>query len=396
MLNQRGGHVLIGIAPDGRIMGQQVGERTIEELIAEFRRIDPPAFPEIERVRLDGQLEVIAIRVTPGASAPYRYRGTTYRRAGNTTRTMSAEEHNHILFERMHNERRWENQPADGWSIDDLDVAEIRNTVAEAVSVGRLNEPGAREPEALLHGLGLLHDGVLLRAAAALSGNAERLGFDMPQCLLRIARFRGFDRSEFLDNRQFDCNAFTLLANADRFESDRMVRIDEPLHPPLAIREALANALCHRDYSLGGGSVGVAVYDDRLEVTSTGPLHFGLTPGDRFAAHESRLWNPLIARTFHRRGIIEEWGRGTIRMAELAASAGLPRPEIEDIGDCVKVCFRRIREVPCRESGADLRFGRVRFSVCCEFPIILSPSGRFVPWRDSGQTSGDCGKTSPF
>ena len=48
-------------------------------------------------------------------------------------------------------------------------------------------------------------------------------------------------------------------------------------------REAIANALCHRDYSIGGGSVGIAVYDDRLEVTSSGPLHFGLTPEILFA-----------------------------------------------------------------------------------------------------------------
>ena len=95
----------------------------------------------------------------------------------------------------------------------------------------------------------------------------------------------------------------------------------------------------HRDYSIGGGSVGLAVYDDRLEVTSTGSLHFGLTPEKLFEQHESKPWNPLIARTFYRRGLIEEWGRGTLKMAELAISAGLPLPEIEDVGDCVTVRF---------------------------------------------------------
>ena len=256
-----------------------------------------------------------------------------------------------------HSEQRWENQPAVGWSVDDLDAAEIRRTVAEAVRRGRLEEPVSGEPSDLLRGLGLLRDGVLLRAAAVLFGSTERLEFEMPQCLLRVARFRGLDRMEFLDNRQFNGNAFTLLANAERFlrdtlpiagrfEQDRFERIDEPLYPPLATREALANALCHRDYSIGGGSVGIAIYDDRLEVTSSGSLHFGLTPEKLFAPHESRPWNPLIARTFYRRGIIEEWGSGTLKMAELTSSAGLPVPEIEDDGEAVTVRFRHSQFVP--------------------------------------------------
>ena len=159
------------------------------------------------------------------------------------------------------------------------------------------------------------------------------------------------------DNRQFNGHAFALLASAERFlrdslpiagrfESDRFERIDEPLYPPLATREALANALCHRDYSIGGGSVGVALYDDRLEVISSGPLHFGLTPEKLFVPHESRPWNPLIARTFYRRGIIEEWGSGTLKMSDVARAAGLPTPEIEDVGDCVTVRFRHSQFVP--------------------------------------------------
>ena len=100
--------------------------------------------------------------------------------------------------------------------------------------------------------------------------------------------------------------------------------------------------------------MGLAVYDDRLEVTSTGSLHFGLTPDELFGPHESRPWNPLIARTFYRRGIIEEWGRGTLKMVELATSAGLPHPEIEDAGGAVKVCFRDGRYVPSRRDISDL------------------------------------------
>ena len=356
MLNQRGGQVLFGVTPNGNVVGQQVSERTIEELSAELQRIDPPAFPTVERVPTAEGREVLVVRVSQGTARPYAYRGTAYCRVGNTTVAMSADEYNQMLFERMHSEQRWENQPAMGWTVDDL-----RRTVADGPTrpTGGDSESG---PRGSLRGLGLLRDGVLFRAAVVLFGKAERIEFDMPQCLLRVARFRGLDKMEFLDNRQFNGNAFALLASAERFlrdtlpiagrfEPSRFERIDEPLYPPLATREALANALCHRDYSIGGGSVGVAIYDDRLEVTSSGSLHFGLTPEKLFAPHESRPWNPLIAGTFYRRGVIERWGSGTLKIAEHVSAAGLPPPEIEDDGGCVTVRFRHGQFVPQQPTG---------------------------------------------
>lgn len=107
------------------VVGQQVSDRTIEELSAELQRIDPPAFPMIKRVSVDGGHEVIVVNTSQGTSRPYSYRGTAYRRVGNTTLGMSADEYNQMLFKRMHGEQRWEYQPAAGWSVDDLDVAEI-------------------------------------------------------------------------------------------------------------------------------------------------------------------------------------------------------------------------------------------------------------------------------
>jgi ATP-dependent DNA helicase RecG len=205
----------------------------------------------------------------------------------------------------------------------------------------------------------------LLRAAAALFGRPKRLAADYPQCLLRVAKFKGTDKSEFLDNRQFHGNTFELLVKAEQFLRDNLPiagrvlpnlfeRADDPLYPPVALREALANAFCHRDYAIGGGSVAVAVYDDRLEITSSGSLHFGLTAESLFRAHESLPWNPLMARVFYRRGVIEQWGRGTIKIAELTQQAGLPRPEIEDAGGCVTVRFRPSKYIPPQRIGHDL------------------------------------------
>ena len=135
-----------------------------------------------------------------------------------------------------------------------------------------------------------------------------------PQCLLRMARFQEVNKTEFIDNRHEIGNAFDLLVRAQRFLRDHLPvagrvvpnvfeRIDDPLYPPEALREALANALCHRDHSVGGGSVSITMYDDRLEIASTGLLPFGLTLDALTRPHPSLPWNPLIARAFYRRGI---------------------------------------------------------------------------------------------
>lgn len=365
MLNHRGGRVLFGVDPERRVLGQHVSDRTLEDLAQEIGEIDPPVFPTIERIAVEGGREVLMVSIAQGVGRPYRHRGIAFKRVGNVNAQMSADEYNRMLLERLHAEHRWENEAAEGWSMEHLDTNEVVRTVDEAVRRGRLDEPGTRDAWLLLRGLGLLRDGVLLRAATILFGRDEELELRAPQCLLRVARFRGVDRTEFLDNRQFHGNVFTLLQRAERFLRESLPvagrvmpglfeRVDDPLYPPVALREALANAFCHRDYSIGGGSVAVAIYDDRLEVTSSGSLHFGLTPEALLQPHESLPWNPLIARVMYRRGVIEQWGRGTLKIVELMQQAGLLSPQIEDAGGCVTVRFAPTRYVPPQRVAHDL------------------------------------------
>lgn len=351
MLNHRGGRVLIGVEPDGSIIGQAVSDRTLEEIAGELRAIDPPVVPRIVRVPVAGEREVVVVEVGPGRTRPYSFRGSAFVRVGNTNRTLSADEYNALLMERLHADRRWETEEATGISVHDLDHAALTFTVEEAIRRGRLADPGTRDPLLLLRGLGLLRDNRLLKAAVVLFGAGSDVYREYPQLLLRVARFRGVDRTEFLDNRQFHGHVFTLLDEAERFLRSSLPvagrvapglfeRIDDPLYPPVALREALANAFCHRDYAVGGGSVGIAIFDDRLEITSAGSLHFGLTPEALFRDHESLPWNPLVARVMYLRGLIEQWGRGTLKIAELTERAGLPRPEIEALTSAVVVRFR--------------------------------------------------------
>jgi ATP-dependent DNA helicase RecG len=364
-LNTRGGRVLFGVTPAGYPRGQDVTDKTLRDIAEEVRHIEPPAFPDIDRIDVGGGKEVIVVAVGRGQRRPYTDRGKAYRRLSSTTVEMSREEYNAMLLEVLHSTRRWESEVADGWTVDNLDTTEVQRTIDEGIRRGRLDDPGSRDPTEMLRGLGVTREGALLRAAVVLFGRDDRLLPDFPQCLLRVARFRGTDRTDFVDNRQFHGNAFELLKHAERFLRDslpvasRIVpgvfeRQDDPLYPPLALREALANALCHRDYEIGGGSVAIGIYDDRLEITSSGSLHFGLTAAALYRRHESLPWNPIIASVFYRRGFIESWGRGTLKMAELAEQAGLPRPEIDEIAGAVLVRFLPARYLPPHRIGHDL------------------------------------------
>lgn len=347
MLNgERGGFVIFGVTNDGNIVGQEIGEQTHDRIRAEIRKIDPPAFPDLQTIPVDEHRSALVLTVT-GGSGLYRYDHRPYERFGATTTVMSEAEYQRRVVELLHGITRWENRHSP-MGIDDLDHQELAVTVSEAVRIGRLREPGSREIIPMLNGLQLIKDGHILHAAVVLFGRSDRMFATYPQCGVRMARFRGTDKTEFVDNRQFYGNAFEIFQHAQQFFIEHLpiagriegfYRIDTPKYPPDAFREALVNAICHRDYSIAGGAIDLAIYDDRLEIVSTGGLHFGLTVDQLKGDHQSRPWNPLVAQAFYLRGIIEKWGRGTNRMIDWTLDAGLASPELIDSGHDFRVRF---------------------------------------------------------
>jgi len=260
MLNGLGGFVLFGVADKGKLIGQQVTAKTLEDITTELRRIEPPAFPDIETVSLKKEASVIVLQIA-GGGGPYTYDGRPYLRHGPTTIVMPRGEYERRLMERLHATRRRGNEPVtDGVSMKDLDAEEIQITPDNAVRLGRLEAINRRDAVSILRGLELIRGGKLLNAAVALYGESDQLKTLYPQLGIRLARFRGKDRlADFADNRQYWGHAFTLLRRAESFLLDhvpiagrvvpgKMVREDQPWYPPRATREALANALCHRDY----------------------------------------------------------------------------------------------------------------------------------------------------
>jgi len=275
---------------------------------------------------------------------------------------MPQETYQRLLLERAHAKQRWENLPA-AVTLEDLDQDEILRTLKLGVAAGRMSASMSADAADVLDRLGLRDHDRVLNAAVEVFG--RRMLPDYPQCQLRMARFRGNDKTEFLDQRQLHGHALQLLEEAMQFltrhlpvagriEPGVFERADAPLFPPLALREALVNAFCHRDYSITGSAVSLAIYDDRLEIWSDGTLPFGLSVDDLKRDHPSRPRNPLIAEAFYRRGLVERWGRGTQKIVELCVQAGHPEPEFVEQAGALGVRFLPTAYIAPHRVGHDL------------------------------------------
>ena len=253
MLNGSGGTVLFGITGKGDMVGQDVSEKTLRQLVQELGRIDPPVALPTEIVKFSLEKSIIVVHAE-GAKDVYTYDGRPYARMGPTTTVMSRGIYQNRLMESIHASRRWETLPAKGAAgLLDLDMDEIQRTMDNAIRLGRL-EPGQdRSPELILRRFQLIEDDRLLNAAVALFGSQDSssLQISYPQFAIRMARFRGIDRlADFDDNRQYWGNAFKLLQYAGSFLMDH-VPIPGKVNPGKLIREdrRLYPYSCHK----GGG-----------------------------------------------------------------------------------------------------------------------------------------------
>ncbi len=351
-LNGEGGVVLIGVSPDGRIVGQEVADRTQQEIARMLARFEPPAPIESRIVAVpESGRSVIVLRAPQTADTlPFTYDGRPYQRLGTTTSRMPQERYEALLLERAHARRRWENQPAVGVGLADLDHEEILRTRDAAIRRRRISAGTSTDVADILDRLGLRRDGAITQAAQMLYGT--RFLPDYPQGMLKMGRFRGTKiTGDILDNRQEHLHAFAIVREgmafldrtlplAARFPKGEILREDRLPVPPEALREILLNAVMHRDYSDPGGYVAIAVFDDRIEIRSVGRLPRGITPESLSGPHRSIQRNPLIAEAFHRTGAVEVWGRGTNRVIEECERHGVEPPTFEEQAGALYVTFR--------------------------------------------------------
>ena len=218
------------------------------------------------------------------------------------TTVMSQATYEKLLLQRDGGKYRWEQFDNKYLTLQDIDDNEILKTVRLGIECGRLPEDTGNEIPVILKKFGLMRNDVLNHAAAVLFGKHENMEY--PQCLLRLARFKGTDKTVFMDNQRIHGNLFQLLNAAMSFifkhlslsgTTDTLERDEQLTIPYKAIREGILNALAHRSYRDAGGSVGISIYDDRVEIENPGTFPHDWNMEKIRSTHESRPQNPLIA-----------------------------------------------------------------------------------------------------
>ena len=176
-----------------------------------------------------------------------------------------------------------------------------------------------------------------------------------PQFTIQMARFRGMDKNEFIDNQRAYGNFFDLLDAGMSFCFKHLslsgkitgIRREEHLEVPVAaLREALINALCHRYWEEYNAFVGVAIYDDRVEIFNPGSFPHGMTPENITEPHGSFPYNPIIANVLFKTTYLESWGSGVHRIVDACQAQGLPSPVWTVDKGMVTVTFQRPNYAP--------------------------------------------------
>jgi len=170
--------------------GQQVSDSTQREIAQTFKKFEPPVTTHAHRVSVGSGREVLILRVAETSdSVPFTFDSRPYERTGSTTRKMPQARYEKLLLARGHAKRRWENLPAEGLALKDLDRKEILRTRELAIQQNRIPPDTSRDVGDILDRLGLRRSGVLTQAAQVLYGKEFLANY--PQCLLKMGRFRG-------------------------------------------------------------------------------------------------------------------------------------------------------------------------------------------------------------
>lgn len=345
--NGAGGKFIVGVDNKREVVGLKPSEDifSLKDKIADAiaQTCEPQVMFDIYQESVKNRV-VAVVEVFPGNYTPYHLKkfgveNGTFIRLGATTR--KADENTIFELNLKKNRRYFDELPYTDLQVTPKDMRYLCRDFSK--------RSGKRITEEFLFNTHLVKkEGKNLIATNAYSIFLGKRDFF---CKIQCARFKGTERVLFTDKKDFEGPLLEQIDGAYKFVLDHIdvnVKIEGLYRkesyelPEKAIRELILNAVIHRNYMMSS-CIQVAVYDDRVEISSPGALYGSLTLQEALSGRSS-IRNKVIATVCEKLGIVEGWGTGLKRIVDLCKECKIKPPEFLEIGDLLRVNFYRVKK----------------------------------------------------
>lgn len=333
LANVHGGRVFLGVRGrrHGRVEGLPHPEESVDFVLEVAQQCLPPMdLPEPEIVHVEGSA-ILVITVPAGLPYVYHYRGRYLQRIDRKALPLSGVELRGMLMERS--EEGFERQAVAGACLEDLDMAKV------AAFCTYLSDPPDDPIQLLRQRGGVVEspEGPIPTVAGLLFFGRHPQGA-LPQARIWLVRYPGKSSSPDPQRQEVEGTLPEQIQQVEAFLNAQMrrgrmwmdgERVEVTEYPIEAVREAIVNAVAHRDYSLQGDQIRVQMFQNRIEVYSPGRLPGPITVDNIVEERFSR--NPLLVQMLADMGLIEQLGYGIDRMVALMKEAHLPEPDFQEM-----------------------------------------------------------------
>jgi ATP-dependent DNA helicase RecG len=340
--NAYGGSIFIGKDDSGNVVDLKDAKKLLEEIPNKVR--DTLGILVDVNLHQTNQGKFIEILVEQ-YPYPVNYKGQYHYRSGSTKQELKGAALDKFLLQKKG--KRWDGVPVPNVSINDLKQETFEFFRKRAFRSQRIDEESlADSNEHLIENL-QLKEGKFIKRASILLFHPNPEKYITGACI-KIGFFESDSDLRFQD--EIHGNLFEQIEKTTELLFTKYIkalisyeglnRVETYEYPKEAIREALLNAVAHKDYS-GGVPIQISVYKDKLLIWNEGQLPENWTVKNLLEKHASRPYNPDIANALFRSGYIESWGRGTIKIINECKKAGIPEPVFTYDSSDISIEFRK-------------------------------------------------------
>ena len=321
------GYVIFGISPNKDIIDLDIVDQSIRKISQKIKKIEPKLTPSIQQVIVDKK-NILVISFN-GNQAPYTYDGRAYIRSGDEDNKMSQKEYEEILLKNK--KSKWDEEICKFAKLGDIDQKKINWYLHQRDNKRNISGNIKISKKNLIENLKILSNGRPTNAGILFFGKYPQKFF--VNARLHLVCFDGNKNTDStIDSLECDGVLWEMVEMAEKFikrnikisgeRTENFRRIEKFEYPIKAMREAIINALVHRNYE-ENGNVRVFIFDNRIEVINPGRFPDGVTPGKP----KHNPVNALLCQYFYDVGYIEKYGSGIALINDLAKQHGIVKPK---------------------------------------------------------------------